>query len=294
MDLVVRARRLPRPGETLAGGPFQTFHGGKGGNQAVAAARLGASVAMVGRVGDDAYGAELRRGLAAEGVGDAEVRPVPGCPSGVALITVDDAGENTIVVTPGANAWLLPQDLAPESGAARAIQEAAWLIAQLEVPLDTVLQAARLAHAAGTRFLLNAAPASQLPEALLSLIDVLVVNRVEAAAVLERSRVGAPSGLARALRRLGPRAAAVTLGDQGALFCDGARVLRQDAFAVETVDAVGAGDAFTAALAVALLESQAPAEALCFACAAGALATTRAGARTSLPRRAEVDALLRR
>lgn len=178
MDLVVRVERHPRPGETLLGSDVERHPGGKGGNQAVAAARLGAAVRMVGRVGDDGFGAELRAALERDRVDVTEVRTAAR-PTGVALIQVDAAGQNTIVVAPGANATLAPDDLA-----AGAFDGAAAVLLQLEVPLETVLRAARMGRERGARVLLNNAPARALTDADLADVDVLLVNESEAASVL--------------------------------------------------------------------------------------------------------------
>lgn len=292
MDLVVRAPRLPRPGETLLGEASAMSGGGKGANQAVAAARLGAGVAMVGRVGYDAFGHALRDGLAAEGI-DVTCVERAERPSGVALITVDRDGENTIVVAPGANAALLPAHLARDTVAGAAVANAEWLVVQLESPLDTVREALRRAQAAGTRCLLNAAPATPLDDELLAALDVLVVNRGEGESLASMPAGTDAPALARALSARGPGLVVVTLGADGAVAIDGeGRLLQQPPFAVRAVDSTAAGDAFVGALATALLEQQDVEAALRFASAAGALATTRAGAQDSLPTRAEVEALL--
>jgi ribokinase len=287
-DLVVRAPRLPGRGETILGGPFRTFPGGKGANQAVAAARLGAAVSLVGCVGEDAHGAWLREMLAREEVDVSRVAVRAGVPTGVALITVEDSGENTILVAPGANATLAPRDV---ETCARAIEDADLVVLQLEVPLESVARAVEIARAAGRTVLLNAGPAQPLPESLLGSVDILVVNRGEAASLARAGSDAEPDELARRLATAGPRHVVLTLGDRGALLASGSRLLRQRAFAVRAVDAVGAGDAFVAALAVAWAEKLPPERALRWACAAGALATTMEGALPSLPRRSDVDRL---
>lgn len=284
MDLVVRAPRLPVAGETVLGGPFGRFPGGKGANQALAAARLGGEVALIGRVGDDDDGKQLRAGLEAEGVDVERVRAVPDGATGVALITVDERGENTIVVAPGANA-LVPAD-ALDGAVAR------WLVVQLEIPIGGVARALRTARDAGTATLLNAAPAADLGPDVLRAVDVLVVNQGEAARLAGRPETTAPDQLARALCAIGCGTAVVTLGADGAIAFDGQRELRQPAFPVAAIDAVAAGDAFVGALAVCLDRGLPLDEALRFACAAGALATTRAGAQPSLPTRTAVASLL--
>ncbi|MBK8974438.1 MAG: ribokinase [Planctomycetes bacterium] len=290
MDLVVGTPRLPERGETVLGGPFATHPGGKGANQAVAAARLGARVAMVGRVGDDDFGRQLTAGLRADGVDVEHVRTAPGVATGIAAITVEHGGENTIVVAPGANARLTVDDVA----AARAVLEAAAaVVLQLEVPLPTVAAAVAHARAAGVRVILNAAPAARLPPDLLPQVDVLVVNRGEGRLLAGSAAPGDDdTSLCRALRALGPRLVVLTRGAEGALALGPDGAVSQPAFAVATVDTVAAGDAFVGALAVGLAADTALAPALRFACAAGALATTRHGAQPSLPTTAAMEAFL--
>ncbi|KAA0216672.1 MAG: ribokinase [Leptolyngbya sp. PLA3] len=288
MDLVVRAPRLPAPGQTLMGGPFARFPGGKGANQAVAAARAGAHVAMLGAVGDDEHGLAMRTTLSDHAVDVARVSTRSGTATGVALITVDDAGENTIVVAPGANASLSPEAVA---SAADVIRHADVLLAQLEVPLEAVAKAASIARSAHTKVMLNAAPAQSLPRDLLALLDVLIVNRGEAALIAGRSPEEDPASLAKALQTLGVPEIVITLGGDGALHA-GARTTRIAAFHVEPIDTVGAGDAFAGAFAAAIADKMPTEAALRFAAAAGALATTKQGAIPSLPTRAEIQHLL--
>jgi ribokinase len=291
MDLVVRVGRLPAAGETLLGDAFFTAPGGKGANQAVAAARLGAPTRMVGRVGGDVFGAALRAGLAADGVDVAGVLVDAGAASGVALIQVDHAGENTIVVAPGANAALGAPDLARLE---TALEGARVLLLQLEVPLDAVLAAARLARARGVTVLLDPAPARDLPDELCALADLITPNEHEAAALVgfevrDQEQAGRAG---RALLARGAGAAVVKLGARGACWCGpgGEQVLPP--FPVAAVDTVAAGDAFNGGLAAALSEGRPMPEALRWGLAAGALAVTRAGAQPALPRRAELLALL--
>jgi ribokinase len=257
LDLVVQAEQLPRPGETVSGARFERVPGGKGANQAVAAARLGAQVRMVGCVGRDELAEEALVGLHDAGVEERWL--FRDAATGVALITVDGGGETTIVVAPGANAELRPTDL--DLGDADAV------LCQQEIPVETVARAAELAP----RFFLNAAPArAGAPDA-----ELTVVNRLELDALGERR------GLV-----------CLTLGAEGAvLLHDGEEVARAEPPAVEAVDGTGAGDAFTACIVVSLLEGRPRAEALRRACAAGALAASRFGAQTSLPTAEEVDAL---
>ena len=260
LDLVARVERLPRPGETVTDATFTRVPGGKGANQAVAAARLGAEVTMIGRVGRDVFAGEALAGLRDAGVGLGGVEAVD-APTGVALIVVDAAGENEIVVAPGANAELGPGDVAlPADGG---------VLCQLEIPLAVVDRAAELASG---RFFLNAAPArGPVPAA-----DLTIVNTYELEALPGRR------GLV-----------CLTLGAEGAVLLeDGEEVARAAPPPVEAVDGTAAGDAFTACLVVSLLEGRPRDEALRRACAAGALAASRFGAQPSLPTAEEVDALL--
>jgi ribokinase len=258
LDLVARAERLPRAGETVSGARFSRVPGGKGANQAVAAARLGAEVALVGCVGSDELAEPALAGLREAGVGERWL--VKDAPTGIALITVDATGETTIVVAPGANSQLTPGDLA--------LGDAGAVLCQQEIPPETVARAAELAP----RFFLNAAPARDgAPEA-----ELTVVNR------LELEALGSCDGLV-----------CVTHGAEGAVLLEGGKeVARAVPPAVEAVDGTAAGDAFTACLVVSLLEERPREEALQRACAAGALAASRFGAQTSLPTVEEVDALL--
>jgi ribokinase len=271
LDFVATAATLPRPGETVTGATLARHPGGKGANQALAARRLGAEVRLVARVGADAMADEALALLRADGVDLSDCRVDPAAPTGVALIAVAADGENLIVVAPGANAGFAPDGLPPIAGEA--------LICQLELPVATVAQAV----AAARGFVcINLAPATEVPPALLERADLLIVNDGEAAFYGDRLRAAA--GLV-----------AVTLGSRGArLLRGGALVAEAAPPPVLAIDSTGAGDAFVGALTVALLEGQPPAAALAFACAAGALAATRAGAQPSLPWRAEVDACLRK
>ena len=264
LDLVARVDRLPRPGETVTDAGFARVPGGKGANQAVAAARLGADVSMIGCVGDDAFAREALAGLEEAGVDVTAVRTVD-TPTGVAVIVVAADGENTIVVAPGANTRLRADD------AVRAA-DADVTLAQLEVPLEAVLAAARHARF----FCLNAAPArGPLPGDLAA--DLLVVNEYELEAI------GTPPS----------RLVAVTQGAEGAvLLADGEEIARARPPLVNAVDGTAAGDAFCAQLAIALQGGVAPEDALARACAAGAVAASRFGAQPSLPTAAEVDAAL--
>jgi len=291
MDLVVRAPRIPEPGETIIGGEFRTVPGGKGANQAVAAARLGAQVAMVGRVGGDAFGGLLLENLAAAGVDPAFVTRDPQAATGVALIEVDDAGQNSIVVVSGANMRLA---LADVEAAAAAIGVADVLLLQLESPLETVTRAAQVARAQGVTVILNPAPARPVPAGLLGLVDVLIPNESETALL-----TGLPVGdqeqaqaAAAALRRMGVATVILTLGERGALLAYEGGAELFPAFDVTPVDTTAAGDAFVGGLAVALAEGRPLQEAVRWGNAAGALATTRLGAQPSLPTRQALEEML--
>ncbi|MHA6757050.1 ribokinase [Streptacidiphilus sp. PAMC 29251] len=297
MDLSVTVPRLPEPGETVSGADVVRGAGGKGANQAVAAARLGASVRMVGLLGDDAFGSELRTCLADEGVDDRAVAELPGAASGLALIVVQHDGENTITLSPGANHHLDEKALRSLTDGLLAAPTDTVLL-QLEVPLPTVLAAARTGRAAGALTVLNAAPRPEpqpLLAELLREIDVLVVNETEAAGLLgidHHDDVLDWTVHADRLRGLGPETVVITLGAAGAVAVGPLHRHHQPGFPVHAVDAVGAGDAFCAQLSIALGAGTPLPEAVRRACAAGALAATRAGAQSSLPTRAEVDALL--
>lgn len=297
MDLAVRVHRLPAPGETVSGQDAVRGAGGKGANQAVAAARLGARVRLVGLVGDDAFGTELRHGLVTEGVDDSAVGTLDGAASGLALIVVQHDGENAITLSPGANHRLDEAALAALTGRG-VIGDADALLLQLEVPVATVTAAAKAAQAAGVPVVLNAAPLPTVDDELRELlchVDVLVVNETEAAGLLAPVGPDTPRswpGRAAALRSLGPNLVVVTLGADGAVAADGTGHVVQAGFPVDTIDTVGAGDAFCAQLALALGVGAELDDALRRACAAGALATTRTGAQPALPTRAEVDSLL--
>ncbi len=290
MDLVIRAPRHPRPGETLIGSDFGTFPGGKGANQAVAIARLGQPVIMIGCVGRDAFGDALIATLQAAGVDTTGVTRGDAA-TGVALITLSAAGENTIVIAPGANGTVAPELVRNHEAL---IAGAAALLLQLEVPLPAVEAAAALAHTHGVPVILNPAPARTLPATLMRQVDYLIPNQHEAA-LLTGLSVHTPeeAGVAAdRLRRAGVGVVVLTLGEQGALvLMDNGPVL-VPSFPVEVVDTTAAGDAFVGAFAVALSEGRTPVEAAIWGCAAGALACTVLGAQPSLPSREAVMALL--
>ncbi|NJP33778.1 ribokinase [Micromonospora thermarum] len=281
MDLVATAPALPRPGETLLGTDFLMVPGGKGANQAVAAVRAGASCAFLGAIGSDSFGVTLRARITAAGVDTSHLRVAYGT-SGVALVMVNAEGENAILVSPGANATLTALT-EPEL---TAVREADVLVAQLEIPVETVTEAALAARAAGTRVVLNAAPARPVPPELLAATDLLVVNESEAQALTGRGREEP-----HALLDLAPRAV-LTLGASGAWYGDrDGTAVHVPAVRVEVVDSTAAGDAFTAALAVGWGEGRDIVDAVRWAAAAGAACVRRLGASVALPRRAEIDEL---
>ncbi len=290
IDLVVRTPRLPAPGETLTGHTFFTAPGGKGANQAVACARLGVPTRMVGRVGDDLFGEQLRASLRSFGVQDDGVLTTPG-PSGVALIAVDDTAENTIVIVPGANGAVSIADIPRLE---RALDGARALLLQLEVPIETVVAAARAAHTRGVTVILEAAPALPLPDELYALADIITPNEHEATTltgIAVHDDQGAIAA-ARALIARGARRVALKLGARGALTADAEGEQFWSPFTVTPVDTVAAGDAFNGGLAVALSEGRSFNEAIRWGLAAGALSVTRHGAQPSMPERNEVLTLL--
>lgn len=294
MDLVIKAPRLPETGETVLGGTFAIFPGGKGANQAVAAARLGAAVTMVGRVGEDAFGRQLRDGLADERIDASHVGVVRNAATGAALITVDRTGHNTIVVASGANMQVTAADV---DAAREVITSSQVVLLQLELPLEVVRHAAHVAHAAGCRVILDPAPApsSPLPEDLYQYLSVINPNEVEARA-LTGIAISDESDARRATEHLldqGCRSVVIKLGDRGAYVAtDGARAAIP-AIAVDAVDTTAAGDAFAAGMAVALAEGKGLAGAVRFANVVAAISVTRMGAQPSMPRRGEVDEFAR-
>lgn len=286
IDLVARTRSLPRPGETILGSAFATVGGGKGANTATAAARLGATVAFVGCLGTDDFGTARLDDLTREGIDVALIGRSAAAPSGVALIVVDDAGENTIVVVSGTNALVGPAmvaelPLAPDD----------VLLTQLEIPLATVEAALRRARAAGARTILNAAPFDPAIAPLLPLIDLLVVNEVEGADLLGWERIGAATAkaAARAILACGPGAVALTLGGQGAFIGQGETFAHLTAPPVIVVDTTAAGDAFTGALAAGLAAGWTFRAAAERAVRVGSLTVTKAGAQPSLPYAADLE-----
>jgi ribokinase len=296
MDFVVDVDHLPAPGETVLGGNFQMIPGGKGANQACAAGRLASpssNVRMLGRVGYDLFADHLRASLSAAGVDIGGVHATRSQPTGVALIWVDGAGQNSIVVAPGANLQLLAADV---EAMRRVFREVGFALFQLETPLETVEAALRVARQEDAQTILDPAPARRLDPQLLALVDFLTPNETEARILLGRSAgrvepADAPEAAA-ALLDTGVRAVILKLGDAGCCYADRDRVIRLPAFAVSARDTTAAGDTFNAGLAVALAEGKPIEEALRFASAAAAISVTRLGAQASAPSRSEVDAFL--
>lgn len=291
MDLIVRAPRIPTPGETILGSNFATAGGGKGANQAVAAARLGAHVSMVGRVGSDSYGEALLLGLQKDGVDTRFIQTDPDQPTGLALITVDDHGENSIVVVSGANWQVSAADI---ERAAEAIASADVLILQLEIPLESVEFAARIAHQYRVPVILNPAPARALPASLLQHVAYLAPNESETA-LLSGTAVSDSRTAQQAIQRihqLGVNTVIMTRGSQGAFVSTPSSSYTVPAFKVDPVDTTAAGDAFVAGLAFGVAAQQPLKQAVRLAAAAGALATTQPGAQPSLPKATSVQALL--
>ncbi|MGE8395575.1 ribokinase [Pseudomonas sp. BIGb0427] len=289
MDLVTRAQRLPRGGETLVGESFVTVPGGKGANQAVAAARLGAQVAMVGCVGDDAYGQQLRQALADEQIDCQAVSIAAGVSSGVALIVVDAASQNAIVIVAGGNGQLLPESVQRFDAL---LQNAEVIICQLEVPMATVAYTLERGRALGKTVILNPAPASgPLPAEWFAHIDYLIPNESEAEALsgLPVNDLDSAKAAATRLLAMGVGKVIVTLGAQGALFADG-RVFRHfPAPVVQPVDTTAAGDTFVGGFAAALARGEAQGAAIAFGQRAAALSVTRAGAQPSIPHLSELQ-----
>ncbi len=293
MDLVARTPRLPSPGETLTGHAFETIPGGKGANQAVAVARLGVPVQMVGRVGNDTFGQTLLAGLQADGVGGDRILQDSTTHSGIALISVDDTSENTIIVIPGANGRVDETDV---KRLEEVLPQAQVLLLQLEIPLPAVVAAASAAKQSGVTVILDPAPArTDLPAELYPLVDILTPNQVEAAQLVGFPVTDRDSAIAAAkvLQGRGVTTVIVKLGKQGALCLSADGTFDIPSFPVTAVDTVAAGDAFNGGLAAGLAEGQLLPDATTQATAVAALSVTRAGAQPSLPTRSELDAFLK-
>ena len=293
MDLIGVASRMPSPGETVVGERFYTAPGGKGANHAVAAARLGANVRLVGRVGADSFGPTLLEGLRGYGVDVEGVAEDPDSASGVAMILLDSHRQNHILAVYGANAAC---DGAQLEAAKRALDGADALLLQLEIPFDVSLAAARHARSRGVRVFWDPAPALDQIRSAYDTIDVLTPNQTEASFLtgLDVTDVGSAAAVAEALLALGVTLAVVKLGELGVYYASGSESGHVEPFKVEAVDTIAAGDAFGAGLAVALCEGKSIRDAVQFGAAAGALAVTRPGAQEAMPDRHEVEALIPR
>jgi ribokinase len=288
-DMIIRLDRIPRPGETVLGGQFVTAAGGKGANQAVAAARAGAEVTFIARVGQDMFGQRAVAAFVEEGINVSHIVHDPDCPSGVALIFVAKDGENSIAVAGGANGKLSPGDV---TAGAAALEGASVLLMQLETPLETVEAVAEMAACRGVSLILNPAPARPLPDGLLRRVSILTPNETEAElltgiVVTDETSAGRAAA---ALRGCGVPTVIITLGARGALYSGGLRMV--PGFPVKAVDTTAAGDVFNGALAVALGEGRALPDAVRLANAAAAISVTRLGAQPSAPTRPEIDQFL--
>ena len=287
-DMVIKAAHLPRPGETILGGTFFMNPGGKGANQAVAIARLGGSVTFICKTGSDIFGHQSQQLFEEEGINTSYVFSDSGNPSGVALITVDEKAENCIVVASGANANLLPSDLAK---AEEAIEQADLILMQLEVPMETVCFVADIAWQKGKKVILNPAPAHPLPADLLRHLYLITPNETEAEMItgVKITDESSAGEAARLLSEMGVQHVIITLGSKGALIYSDGKAEMVPALKVEAVDTTAAGDVFNGALTVALSEGRSLKEAARFACKASAISVTRVGAQSSAPYRNEVD-----
>ncbi len=293
MDLVVRCVSLPAPGETIIAHSSAEIPGGKGANQAVAAARAGGDVKMIGRVGDDAFASRLVENLQREEIDTTHVQVSQACPSGIAIVAVEQSGENAIMVVPGSNGQVSRQDL---TLSADVIQSADILLLQLEIPIETVREAIAIATSAHVPVILDPAPMPpDFPAELLD-VDVVCPNQTETAAIVGRSieTIDAATTAIGKLHEAGAKNAIITLAGQGAVVSDGQSIEHIPAFKITPLDTTAAGDAFAGALAVRLAEGASLVEATRFACAAGAIAATREGAQPGMPTRTEIENLIAR
>jgi ribokinase len=294
LDLVSKGKKIPAPGETVRGDSFNTFHGGKGANQAVAVARLGYPVAMIGKVGDDEFGPRLRDRLESEGIDVTHVGSTHAVSSGVAMISVDEAGQNSITVVPGANDTLTPADL---DAASDLLRSAGMILTQLEIPIQTVQHLCAIAGEFGVPVMLDPAPARPLPREILAQVAYLTPNETETCtlcAITDRDLDEAKAGkCATQLKGKGAANVIIKMGSRGALAlaASGAQTL-VPGFKVPVVDSTAAGDAFNGALATALLSGWSLPQACRYASAAGGVSVTRAGAQPAMPTASEVEGLL--
>jgi len=289
-DLIIKVPEIPRPGETLLGGQFQTFPGGKGANQAVAAARAGGEVVFIAAVGDDAYGAEAIARYKEDQINTEDIKICKGVPSGIAMITVSQHGENAITVASGANGELSPADL---EEAEEPFVEAEYMLVQLETPMETVQKAVELCAECNTRVILNPAPAAKLTDSILEKVDILTPNETEAEALtgVEVKDEASAARAASALHQRGVDKVIITLGSKGAFLSDPAskRQILVPAFHVRATDTTAAGDVFNGQLAVSLAEGLDVERAILRAHAAAALSVQKMGAQSSIPLKEETD-----
>ncbi|MCG6342141.1 ribokinase [Vibrio fluvialis] len=290
-DHVLQVPSFPRPGETLHGRNYQVIPGGKGANQAVAAARLKADIGFIACVGDDSFGINIRESFKLDGMNISGVKMQPNCPTGIAMIQVSDSGENSICISAEANARLTAEAIEPDLAR---IREAKYLLMQLETPIDGIVKAAKVAKEARTNVILNPAPARELPDELLSRVDVITPNETEAEVLTGITVTDDASAqlAADALHRKGIEIVMITLGAKGVWLSQNGRGTLIPGFRVQATDTTAAGDTFNGALVTGLLEEMPLESAIKFAHAAAAISVTRFGAQTSIPNRAEVDAFL--
>lgn len=291
-DHVLQVPSFPRPGETLHGRHYQVIPGGKGANQAVAAARLNADIAFIACVGDDPFGVNIRESFKCDGINIGGVKMQPDCPTGIAMIQVADSGENSICISAEANAKLTAEAVAPEL---ERIRQADYLLMQLETPLDGIELAAQTAKRHGTKVILNPAPARELPDSLLACIDIITPNETEAE-VLTGVKVdddASARAAADVLHGKGIDTVMITLGAKGVYVSQNGEGHIVPGFRVEATDTTAAGDTFNGAFVTGLMESMPLESAIKFAHAAAAISVTRFGAQTSIPTREEVDAFLK-
>jgi len=288
-DMIVRSRKIPAPGETVIGGELTTAAGGKGANQAVAAARAGGAVTFICKLGEDTFGKEALQGYQKEGMNLKYILRDPEKPSGVALILVDEAGENCISVAPGANATLAPREIEELEAV---IAQADYLLMQLEIPLATVETAARIANRHRTKVILNPAPARSLPKTLLANIDILTPNESETELLtgIRPANVDQAIKASQALQYMGVKSILITLGKKGGFSSETKEII--PARQVKAVDTTAAGDVFNGAMTVALSDGKEMLEAIKFANTAAALSVAKLGAQPSIPSRKEIEKFL--
>ena len=294
-DLIIKVPEIPRPGETLLGGEFMTFPGGKGANQAVAAARAGGDVVFIAAVGDDPYGEEALKGYRLDQINTENIKICKGVPSGIAMITISEKGENAITVASGANALLSPADLEELD---EVFHEADYMLIQLETPLETVQKAVELCNKLNTRVILNPAPAAELSDKILEKVSIITPNETEAESltgVIVSDELSAAEA-AEVLHGFGIETVIITLGASGAYLSDRATSTRSmvPGFSVQAVDTTAAGDVFNGQLAVSLAEGRELERAIVEAHAAAALSVQKLGAQSSIPRREETNYFLNR